>query len=389
MALVLGGRSIQLARVFGIRIGVHPSWFVVLFLIVVSLSDAFGTLFPADDTLAFVLATASAFLFFGSVILHELGHALVARRNGIEIAGIDLWLFGGMALMRRDTRSPGAEFRVAVAGPVVTVVVIALCAAIGVAAYGTDGFESALRFAPGASGAGALLGFLAQVNLLLLAFNLLPGLPLDGGRIARAIAWKVTGDRVRATRIAAVLGRGFGYAFAALGVFLVLQSIVLTGVWMIFIGLFLAQAARSTETQSRLTARIADLRVADVMDSEPVAVPAGARLDAVYDEFFVRYGWPWFPVVDSAGRLMGVVESDAVEQVPEPARAERTVAEVLAEGGAAAFGIPQDEPLDALLGSESLHRLGALMAVDAEGVLRGVVTIDRVRRALRPAAPPA
>src|SRR5919202_4223980 len=126
-----GGRSIQLARVLGVRIGVDPSWFIVLFLVIWSLSGSFKDIYPGHDTKAFVLATLSALLFFGSVVLHELGHAVVAIRNGIGIAGIDLWLFGGVAKMRSDTRTPGQEFRVAIAGPLVTLVIAAACYGIG------------------------------------------------------------------------------------------------------------------------------------------------------------------------------------------------------------------------------------------------------------------
>src|SRR5919198_5794268 len=113
----MGGRSIQLARVFGVRIGVDPSWFVVLFLVIWSLSGSFKNVYPGEDTKAFVLATVAALLFFASVVLHELGHAVVAMRNGISIAGIDLWLFGGVARMKGETRTAGQEFRIAAAGP--------------------------------------------------------------------------------------------------------------------------------------------------------------------------------------------------------------------------------------------------------------------------------
>src|SRR5436190_15734552 len=122
-----GGRSIQLARIFGVRIGVDPSWFVVLFLVIWSLSGSYKDIYPGHETKAFALATVSALLFFASVVLHELGHAVVAMRNGIGISGIDLWLFGGVARMRGDTRTPGQEFRVAIAGPVVTAVIALVC----------------------------------------------------------------------------------------------------------------------------------------------------------------------------------------------------------------------------------------------------------------------
>src|SRR5215211_2771249 len=202
---VLGGGSIQLARVFGVRIGVDPSWFFVLFLIIWSLSGYYGDLFPGDDGKSFALAVVSALAFFLSILLHELGHAVVAMRNGIPIAGIDLWMFGGVAKMGRDTSSPGMEFRVAIAGPLVTLAIVALCMGLGSLISSAEDVWRASRFEQTVGDATAVIGYLASINAVVLAFNLIPGFPLDGGRIARAIAWWRTGDRNRATRFAARL----------------------------------------------------------------------------------------------------------------------------------------------------------------------------------------
>ena len=384
-----GGGSIQLARVFGIRIGVEPSWFIVLFLIIWSLSGYYSDLFPDEGGKTFALAVISALAFFTSVLLHELGHAVVAIRNGIGIQGIDLWMFGGVAKLERDTRTAGEEFRVAVAGPVVTLILTVICVGAVMASTGTDDAWDALLFdATGASGAVAVLAWLGFVNALLLVFNLIPGFPLDGGRIARAIAWWRTGDRGKATRFAARLGRGFSFLMIALGVLLLLQGAVVSGVWLAFIGWFLGQAARQAEVQTAITDRIEGLRVSDVMDDEPVAIPGELPLDRAVDEFFLRYGYPWFPVVDASGRLVGLVTREAAESVPEAARAGRAVASVMAADSDAersGLRVGLEEPLEALLGLDGLARLGAIMAVDPEGRLRGIVTVDQVRRALRPA----
>jgi Zn-dependent protease len=386
--VVFGGGSIQLARVFGIRIGVDASWFFVLFLIIWSLSGYYGDLFPGEDAKAFLLAVVSALLFFLSVVLHELGHAVVAMRNGIGIAGIDLWLFGGVAKMSRDTDSAGLEFRVAVAGPVVTLAIALACFGAGSLIGGSEDVLRSSRFETGPAGATeAVLGYLAFVNAVLLVFNLIPGFPLDGGRIARSIAWWRTGDRARATRFAARLGRGFSYVLIGFGIFLFLQGSLLGGVWLAFVGLFLGQAARSAEVQTALMSRIQGLRVADVMDEEPVAIPADAGLDQALDEFFLRYRWPWFPVVDGSGRLLGLVSREAIETVPEAVRPGRTVGSVMASDGGSSLRVGLDEPLEALLGREALQRLGAMLAVDRDGVLRGIVTVDDVRRALQPRSP--
>jgi len=380
---------VQLLRVFGVRIGVHPSWFLVLFLIIWSLSGTYKDAFPGRESQAFFLATLSALLFFASVVLHELGHALVAKRNGIGIAGIDLWLFGGVAKMRRDTDSAGVEFRVAVAGPLVTLAIAALCAGAGILLAGFDSFLEAVILAPdsGNTPLEAVLGYLAFINTVLLAFNLLPGFPLDGGRIVRAIAWWRTGDRTKATRFAALLGRGLAYVLMGLGAFALLNGQLVGGLWLVFIGVFLNGAARHAVSQTAVSERIEGLTVGDVMDDEPVALSSLLKLDRALDEFFLRYGWAWFPVVDGAGRFVGYVTRTKVEEVPEALRAGWTVDEVMNHESAASLEVAVEEPLESLLGSEGFVKLGAVMAVDGEGRLRGVVTLDQVRRALRPAAP--
>jgi Zn-dependent protease len=388
---VFGGGSIQLARVFGIRIGVDPSWFFILFLIIWSLSGYYGSedLFPDEDGKAFALAVVSALLFFLSVLLHELGHAFEARRSGIGIAGIDLWMFGGVAKMERDTRSAGEEFRVAVAGPVVTLLIALGCYGVGVLLVGAGDASQSISFdAEGGDEVVAVLGYLASINLLLLVFNLIPGFPLDGGRIARAAAWRVTGDRTRATRFAGALGRGFSFVLIGAGIFFFVQGSVITGLWMALIGVFLGQAARSAVAQTEIASRLEGMSVADVMDAEPVAIPGELPLDRAHDEYFLRYRWPWFPVVDDNGHLVGLVTQQSVEGLPEAVRPGRTVASVMAADAGepgSSLRVRADEPLEALLGREGLVRLGAIMAVDGEGRLRGIVTADDVRRALQPA----
>lgn len=384
---MFGGGSIQLARVLGIRIGVHPSWFVVLFLMIWSLSGLYEDVVGGDQ--AFLLATLSALLFFGSVVLHELGHAVVARRNGIDTLGIDLWLLGGLARLNRDSDSPGVEFRIAAAGPAVTFLFGLACLGLG-AAFSSGGFADALGFEDdGTVGAGeALLAWLTYVNAVLLVFNLIPGFPLDGGRMVRAIAWWRTGDRARATRFAAILGQGFAYLLIGFGVYgFVVWGDVLSLVWFGFMGFFIIQAARGAELQSRITERIEGLRVSDVMDAEPVSLAATTKLDRALDEYFLRYGYPWFPVVDAGGRFIAVISRERAEAVPEPMRGTSQVDEVAQFDLGNAHSVPIDAPLESLLTSEALRALGAIMAVDAEGVLKGVVTLDQVRRALRPAQP--
>ena len=227
----------------------------------------------------------------------------------------------------------------------------------------------------------ALLGWLALINIVLLAFNLVPAFPLDGGRIARAIAWKVTGDRNRGTRFSGRAGQGFAFLMIGFGIYLLMQGDELNGVYTIVLGFFLHQAASSAVLSSTFSDRIGGITVADVMDAEPVTMPAGTQALAAEEEFFLRYRWPWFAVTDERGRYLGVLKREAAEEAVQTGRPAITAAELVGDEPER-FRIGRDQPLEALLGTPGLRDLGALMAVDAEGVLCGVVTVEQIRRAL-------
>lgn len=373
--------------------GVDYSWFFVLFLVILWLSGYYADVLgeAASSSTPYALAAISAFAFFGSILLHELGHALVAMRYGIPITEITLWLFGGVAQMARDTDSARAEFRIAAAGPAVTLLIALLCTALGVALAGSEqGFIDAMMLSEDAdiSGPLALLAWLVSINILVLAFNLIPAFPLDGGRIARAIAWKLTGDRHRATSFAANLGQGFSYVFIAIGVLLLVNGAVISGIWLALIGFLLGSSARSAAARSAVTSRLGGITVADVMDAKPVAIADDATVERALDEYFLRYQWPWFPVIDSAERFVGLLVRESADAVPEEARITRRVSDTYEPDAAKTLQVRDDAPLESLLGNASLGRLGALAAVDQDGVLRGIITRDQVGRALRDALRP-
>jgi len=386
---MLGGSTITLFHVRGIRISVNWSWFLVLFLVIFWLSDFYGKVLgeSSSATTPFVLALISALGFFGSIVLHELGHAFVAMRHGIGIAGIQLWIFGGVARMDRESDSPSTEFRVAIAGPLVTFAITAVLAAVGLAAAGSEEFRKAMLVESdaGTSGLLSMIAWLATINLLVLVFNLLPAFPMDGGRIVRAIAWWRTGDRTSATRFAAGLGRIFGYLFIAVGLALVFSGLVVSGVWLAMIGVIVNSSARGATMQTAITGRIEGMRVADVMDRDPVAIPSEMSVEEALDQYFLRYRWPWFPVVDAAHRFLGLLERDRADEVPEVSRPTSLVNDLL-ERDHGSLRVSEDEPLEALLANQNLRRLGALMAVDADGRLCGVITAEQIGRALRDAA---
>jgi Zn-dependent protease len=379
----MAASSFQLARILGIRIGVNASWFIVLFLFIYLFQGSFQETLGASDTVAFVVALAAAVLFFGSILLHELGHAIAARREGIEVSGIDLFLFGGVMKMSRDSDSPGGEFRIAAAGPLVTLLIVVVGGLITMLVAGPERLFDAGRLSGDQSEdiPVVLLSVLVGFNVLLLGFNLVPAFPLDGGRIARAIAWRVTGDRGRATRIAARMGQGFAILLVGYGLYTVVGGDP-WGLWTVMLGWLLGSAARTAILQSDFSDRLDGITVADLMDDEPVTIPADTPAERAYEDFFLRYqGWEWFAVVDAEGRCAGIAHREPLRQVYE-AGDRRPVGELVVPAGEDGQ-VRADTPLEVLLASEPLRRFGALMAVDGEGRLRGVVTLDQVSRALQ------
>jgi Zn-dependent protease len=381
-------RNIQLARILGIRVGVSASWFLVLFLLIFWLSKYyFPEVMRGSQTTAYLVAVAGALGYFASLILHELGHALAARRLGIPIVGIDLWAFGGLSHMRREPASAGEELKIAAAGPAVTLALFALCLGC-VALLATSGTVSDValtRQGYKTSPALALLGWLGFINAALFLFNVVPAFPLDGGRIARGLIWWRTGDRNRATQATGRSGQAFAVLVGLFGLWVVTSSESLVGLITLMLAFFLFQAAGAAVVQGTVGRRIQSITVADIMDREPVTIPADVTLLDAQEQFFQRYRWPWFAVVDPARHFLGVVRQQRVEGEIAAGRPALSVIDVLEEDMPVRIG--EEAPLESLLGAEGLGRLGAMVAVDADGVLRGVVTLAQVRDALRPAQP--
>jgi Zn-dependent protease len=381
-------KNMQLARIFGIRIGVSASWFVFLFLLIYWLSHSyFPEVMNGSQTTAYVVAVAGALGYFASLILHELGHALVARRQGIPIVGIDLWFLGGLSQMRREPASAREELKIAAAGPAVTLALFALClgAIVALARSGTVSDVALTSASVKTSPALALLGWLGFVNAALFVFNVIPAFPLDGGRIARALIWWRTGDRNRATQATGRSGQAFALLVGLFGLWAFASNGDTIGLLTMLLAFFLYQAAGAAVVQGTLGRRIKNITVADIMDREPVTIPADATLLDAQEQFFLRYRWPWFAVVDPARHFLGVVRQQRVEGEISAGRPALTVVDVLEEDMPVRIG--EEAPLESLLGAEGLGRLGAMVAVDSDGVLRGVVTLTQVRNALRPAQP--
>jgi len=358
--------SITLGRVAGIRIGVNWSWLVVFTLIVWTLASA---VFPSGDphlarTTYLGMAFVASILFFASLLLHELGHAFQARREGMEIEGITLWLFGGIAQFKGMFASAGAELRIAVAGPIVS----AFLGGMFVAVAAAGGLGTAVE------GVAAWLGY---INLILLAFNMLPALPLDGGRVLRALLWRARGDFSWATRIAADVGRAFGYLLVALGIFLLIAEGVWSGAWLAFVGWFLLQAAAAEGRYGLLTDALGGLCVRDVMVRVPVTVAADQSIAGFMDEVAHAHHFTTYPVVDG-GHVVGLLPFASVARVPRSDWERRRVGESMLACG----DVPrlrEDEPLVDALGELASERPGRALVLEGDLVV-GLLSISDVGR---------
>jgi Zn-dependent protease len=295
--------NIRLGRVAGVQVRVNWSWLVIFALIVWSLAVG---VFPSEnpglsDGAYLAMAVVAALLFFASLLLHELGHAWQARREGMEIDGITLWLFGGVSQFKNRFPSAGAEFRIAVAGPLVSLVL-----GVGFELLALVGLPSAV------DGVAAWLGY---INLALLVFNLIPALPLDGGRVLRAALWRSRGDLAWATQVASRTGQGFGYLFIALGIAMFIFQGSFSGAWLAFIGWFLLQAAGAEARYVATEAALDGLRVRDLMVRDPVTVDADLTVGRFMDDVAWSRRFTTYPVVD-AGRPIGLLAFSSVAAVP-------------------------------------------------------------------------
>ena len=361
--------SIELGRIAGIRIGVNWSWLVVFALIVWSLASA---VFPSQneglsDATYVAMAIVAALLFFTSLLLHEYGHALQARRDGMEIEGITLWLFGGVAKFRGMFPSAGAEFRIAIAGPLVSLV-------LGLLFLGVPTLVGLPATVDG------VLFWLGSINIALLVFNLLPALPLDGGRVLRSLLWYARGEFASATRLAAGIGRGFGYLFVAGGVGLLVFASPVTGIWLAFIGWFLLQAAGAEDRFVAAREALGGLRVRDVMARDPVTTPADITLGQFMDDVAWSRPYTTYPVTKN-GDVVGLLQFRRVVEVPRAEWDRRTVRDCMIPRDDVPV-VEQDDELVFAAGEVAEHDVNRALVFDA-GRLVGLLSVTDVARALQ------
>src|SRR5919106_2886753 len=298
------GSGWKVGRLAGIDISIHPSWLVIAFLITYSLA---GSQLPRDfpgwsDAQYWIVAAATAALFFASVLAHELSHALVARRFGLAVEGITLFIFGGVTTIDADSRTPREEALIAIAGPAASLVIGGALVVIGL-------FVNQPQL-------GALLAWLGFVNVALAVFNLIPGFPMDGGRVLLAFLWRIRGDQLVATRNAAVVGRTFAYGLVGLGVFIALQpGGIFSGLWLAVIGWFLSNAAESTLMQAGVEQSLRGVRVRDAMDPNPPEVSPNETVAELVNERMLRGEDRSYLVRHDDGGLAGIVTLRDVRQL--------------------------------------------------------------------------
>ncbi len=368
--------SFSLGRIGGIRIGVNWSVLVIAALLAYGLaSGEFPAAAPHRPEWEYVIAAlVTAAVFFGSLLAHELAHSLVARRNGLTVDSITLWLLGGVSRLQGEVADPAAEVRIAGAGPLVSLllgVVFALLAWL-VHEAGVRGVVV------------AALAWLGGINLLLAVFNVIPAAPLDGGRLLRAVLWRITGDRLKAAVWSARSGQVFGWVFVIASGYLVLVQRDYSWLWFALLGWFLISAATQESQQAMLQSRLRMVPVWQVMTPNPVTVPASATVEQFLNNYLPRHRHSAFPVV-ADGQTVGLVTMRRISQLPADERARTTLAAAACPLAQVARATP-DEPL-----ADLLPRLNASpdnrALVFSDGHLTGIVSPADVSRAVERLAP--
>ncbi len=364
----------RLGSVFGFEIRIDFSWFIIFFLIMWTFTVAvFPANFPGLSRGAYLgMGVVGALLFFSSLLAHELSHSLVARRKGIPVEGITLFIFGGMARTRMEAEQPGDEFYIAVVGPVSSILIGLLFGLIW-------WLGTRLGWSTAITGVALYLGFL---NIALAVFNLLPGFPLDGGRLFRSLVWKITGDVTRATRVASTGGKWLGYALVALGVLQVFGGALVGGLWMVFIGWFLRNAAIVSYEQHLVRLALEGVPAWQIMSRDPETVQPDLTLQALVDDYFLRRRYQAFPV-STDGTPLGIITMHQVKDVPREEWPQRTVAETMTPADETVTVRPEESMVRVL---ERMEQSGTRrVLVTRNGQLVGIITAadisDWLRRA--------
>jgi len=363
------GGGFRLGRLLGIPIFIHSSWFIALWVLSWSLAVAYYPQeFPGlGPSTYWGMGIISALLLFGSVLVHEFGHALTARRHGVRTRNITLFMFGGVAQIAAEPPTANAELAIAAAGPATSYVLAGLFWLLDRVVAGTA--------------LGAIIGYLAFINATLATFNLIPGFPLDGGRVLRALLWRRSGDLEQATRIASQSGQVVAVIFIGLGLLQMFRGAFVGGLWLILIGWFLQSAAQAGYQQVVLRQALGGVRVGDIMTRDLHTIDPNLTVEEAITDFFIPLKHGGFPVV-YGDRLVGVVTLQDVRGVPAEARRERRVRDVMTPFANLKTVRPTTTAYDAFmrLGQE---QIGRLLVVDDGGSLVGILTRSDLLHAIR------
>jgi len=364
---------IKLGRIFGIPIGLHYSWGLIALLITLSLAAHFQALHPEwGGPTAWVTAVVTGFLFFAAIIVHELAHAVVAKMRGLPVRSITLFALGGVAQIEKESADASGEFWMGIAGPITSAAVGLLCLGLALA------FGWTMATEPGTPPL-SMLVWLGYINVGLALFNMIPGFPMDGGRVLRAIVWKVTGDGDKATRIAALTGQVIAFTFIVIGLISFFRGAGFNGLWTAFIGWFLLTASRSAYLQVETAERLRGIRVAEVMTRDFPVVEGRSSLQTFVDDYLLATGRRCFVAIDS-GRATGLITPHEVKKVDRARWSSTTVSDVmvpLASLSTVRPDTPVTEALE-LLGRADVNQV----AVMADGTLEGILSRDRVLQLL-------
>ena len=358
----------RLGNIKGVPIRIHYSWFIVAILLTISFAGTFSRDYPYLGILSgLAFGVTSCLLLFGSVLAHELSHALIALRHGVGVRAITLFIFGGAAEITDEPKRARVEFDIAIAGPLASLFLAAMFWQF----YDLSKGELPLPFTD-------IFVLLARMNLILVAFNVVPGFPLDGGRVLRAILWAVWGQFDAATLVASIVGRFFGGLVVLVGVaWIFLLDNLLGGLWFVVIGFFLISAAKKSYEQLLVNKILTGLCARDLMLSDVPCAPAGMRLTSVIDEVVLPNGLTNVPVVDR-GRLVGFLDFERLSKRSEDELEQLTALEVMDEEGLQTSISPDDEAIKIL---PLLAKEGRLPVV-SDGVLQGILNYDEVQRRL-------
>jgi len=368
--MAMFGTSWRVGRIAGIEVRIDSSWAVIALLITYSMYLRASTLYPElSGGGAVALGIGATVLFFGSVLVHELAHAVVAQARGIRVQDITLFLFGGATRAKVESRGPGDEFLIALVGPLTSGLLAGLFGIV--AGLGRDLLSTPLA---------GTFGYLAWTNLLLAVFNLVPGFPLDGGRLLRSAIWKATGSLARATRVASVSGQGVGWLLVAGGVAFLLAGDLAGGIWFAFIGWFLVQAARSSYQDLQLQQLLRRVEAEDVMAGDLRRIPPELSLQDAVDDYFMRYDHGAFPV-EEGGRTIGLLTLRGVRRVPREQWPTRRVREAMVPLSDQVVVAPEAR-MDGVVGKLQDGDANRVLVVE-DGEVVGIITPSDLTRWLR------